>query len=116
MIARAHFGVAKLAYVTALDTAAQLHGHRLHAVADSQYRHALRPDRGGRPRRVSLGDAVRSTREDDALRVERPNEFVVDVVRMDFAIDVELAQTPPDQLRVLRAEVDDQNPAMLDVA
>ena len=37
------------------------------------------------------------------------DERVVDVVRMDLAVDVRLAQAPRDELRVLRAEIEDED-------
>ena len=38
-----------------------------------------------------------------------PHERVVDVERMDLAVDVRLAQAARDELRVLRAEVEDED-------
>jgi hypothetical protein len=89
--ARPNLGVTELAHVAALDRAAQLRGHRLHAVADAEHRHALRPHRRRRARRVALGDAVRAARQDDAFRRELADECIVDVERVNLAIDVELA-------------------------
>ena len=43
---------------------------------------------------------------------KRADEVVADVVRMDLAVDVRLAQAARDELRVLRAEVEDQDPGM----
>ena len=112
MSARADLGIAELAHAPGLDRAAQLRRHRLHAVADAEHRHALRPHGVGRARRVALGHAVRPAREHDALRREAPHEVVADVVRMDLAVDVRLAQAARDELRVLRAEIEDQDPGM----
>ena len=50
---RAHLGVAELAVRARLDLAAELHGHREHAVADAEHRHAELEDRLGRPQLVS---------------------------------------------------------------
>ncbi len=110
--ARAHLRVAELAHAARLDRAAELRRHRLHAVADAEHRHALRPHGGRRARRVAVGHAVRAAREHDALRREAADEIVADVVRMDLAVDVRLAQAARDQLRVLRAEVEDQDPGV----
>ena len=112
MPARADLGVAELAHAPGLDRAAQLRRHRLHAVADAEHRNALRPHGVGRARRVAFGHAVRPAREHDALRREAPHEVVADVVRMDLAVDVRLAQAARDELRVLRAEIEDQDPGM----
>ena len=40
------------------------------------------------------------------------DEVVADVVGMDLAVDVRLAQPARDQLRVLRAEIEDQDPGV----
>ena len=40
------------------------------------------------------------------------HEVVADVVRMDLAVDVRLAQAARDELRVLRAEIEDQDPGV----
>ena len=40
---------------------------------------------------------------------EIAHERVVDVVRMDLAVDVVSRNAPRDQLRVLRAEIEDQD-------
>jgi len=110
--ARAHFRVAELANRALLDAATELRGHRLHPVADPEHRHAERPHSVRRPRRVAFGHAVRAARQDDSLRRKGAHERVVDVERVDLAIDVRLAQAARDQLRVLRAEIEDQNPRM----
>ena len=67
--------------------------------------HTTSGARGVSPSVTLLGPA----REDDALRRERADEIVVDVERVDLAVDVRLAQAARDQLRVLRAEVEDQD-------
>ena len=41
---------------------------------------------------------------------------VAGVPGVDLAVDAELAHAPRDQLRVLRAEVEDQDPVGVDVA
>ncbi len=112
MSARADLRVAELAHAPGLDRAAQLRRHRLHAVADAEHRHALRPHGVGRARRIALGHAVGPAREHDALRCEAPHEIVADVVRMNLAVDVRLAQPARDELRVLRAEIENQDPGM----
>ena len=50
-----------------------------------------------------------AARQDDSLRRELADEGVADVVRMDLAEDVRLAHAAGDQLRDLRAEVEDQD-------
>ena len=71
MAARADLGVAEFAHVPALDRAAELRRHRVHAVADAQHRNAQRPRCRRSARRVAFGDALGTAREDDALGRER---------------------------------------------
>jgi hypothetical protein len=107
--ASAHFGVPEFAHPARLHRAAQLRGHRLHPVADAEHGHALRPNPGRRARRVALGHAIGTARENDAPGRELADEGIVDVVGMDLAVDVRLAQAARDELRVLRAEIEDED-------
>jgi hypothetical protein len=50
-----------------------------------------------------------AARKDDALRAEAADERVVDVAGMDLAVDLGFADAPRDELRVLGAEIEDQN-------
>ncbi|CAM2159526.1 Cytosine deaminase [Paraburkholderia tropica] len=109
VIARAHFGIAEFAQVAAVDLAAELLGHRLHAVADAEHGHAQLEHGLRGTRRVGFGDRIRTARKDDALRCEFANERVVDVVRVDFRVDVGFAHAARDQLGDLRTEVEDQD-------
>ena len=54
-------------------------------------------------------DGGRPSGKDDAARRELADEPVGDVVGMELAVDVLLADPARDQLRVLRAEVEDQD-------
>jgi len=51
-------------------------------------------------------------RQHDALRRERAHERVADVAGMDFAVDVRLADASRDQLRDLRAEIENEDPVV----
>ncbi len=50
-----------------------------------------------------------AAREDDALRRERRDLLGRRVPRQDLAVDAYLAHAPRDQLRVLAAEIDDED-------
>ncbi len=65
----------------------------------------------GRARRVALGHALRAAGQDDPGGREISDERVAHVERVNLAVDVELAHAPRDELRVLRAEIEDQDPA-----
>ena len=109
MTVGADFRVSELAHVAHLDAATQLRRHRLHAVTNAEHRHARRPHRLRRARRVAFGDAVRSAGQNDAARCEGADEVIADVVRMDLAVDVRFSEAARDQLCVLRTEVEDQD-------
>ncbi len=109
MPARANRGVAEFSDQPVLDNTAQLRRHRLHPVTDAQHRHTGRPHRRRRARRVSGGHAFRASGKDDAGGCELGDERGRHVVGMNLAISVELAHAPRNQLRVLGAEVQDQD-------
>ena len=109
MATGANLGVAELALARALDLAAQLLGHGLHAVTDAEHRHAeLEHDLRGLPV-LRLIDRVRPAGKDDAFRVEVADELLGDVERMQFAIDLMLAHAAGNQLGNLGAEIEDED-------
>ena len=89
----------------ALDAPAEHVAHVLHPVADPEHGNVQLEDARVAGRRVLLVDARRTAGEDDPLRPLEP--LGVDRVRHDLAVAVVLAHPPRDQLRVLRAEVED---------
>ena len=115
VVVRAHFGVAEFALGTALDAAAELKGHRLHAVADAQHRHARAEDSGtGLVGGLFVGAHVRA-RQNDALGVELVDEVGRHVVGMHFAVHVRFAHAAGDELRDLAAEIENENAVVLHV-
>ena len=110
-----HLRMAELALVGGFGGTAELRGEGLHAIADAEDRqaaveHLLR--RGGRTgQRGRLGAA----RQDDALGAERGDLGRVVVPGPDLAVHADLADAARDQLRVLRAEVEDQDLVGMDV-
>jgi len=107
--AGAHFGRAEFAHLAGLYAAAQLLRHGLHAVADTQDRHAELERRLGRLARFLVVSRQVAAGEDDALRAEAAYESVAYVVRMDLAVDLRFAHPPGDQLRVLGPEIQNQD-------
>ncbi len=97
----------------AIDAAAERQVEHVHAVADAEHGRAALAQQlehlGARRGRVVLVDARRAAREDDARRLEPADDVEPHVEGMDLAVDVELAHAPGDQLRVLRAEVEDED-------
>ncbi len=104
-------GLAELRRSRSPDLAAERLGHRLHAVTDAEHGHAEREDRGIERRGTGLVDRRGAAGEDDAERVATAELVDRRVVREDLGEDAQLADPAGDQLRVLRAEVeDDQRP------
>ena len=94
--------------MAALDLAAELLRHRLLAVADAEHRHAGLVDRGRRQRRALLMHGGRTAGQDHGLRLHRLEGFFGFLERDDLGIDALLAHAPCDELRDLRAEIDDE--------
>ena len=108
MAAGAHLGVAELADFAGFDAAAELLRHGLHAVADAEDRDAELEHVLGRPRgRLLVGGHV-AAGEDHAARAELAHEGVADIVGVNLAVNLGFADPAGDELRVLRAEVEDQ--------
>ena len=104
-----HFRVAELAFDPRRDPPAQLLRHGLHAVADAEHRYAELIDRGRRPGRVCIGHRFGAAGEDHAARPEGAHLGVAHIPGMDFAVHAQFADAAGDELRVLRAEVEDQD-------
>src|SRR6266571_3257047 len=101
--------VAVFALSRILDLAAELGRHGLHAVADPEHRNSeLEDGVGGLGRRVIVNGRG-APGEDDAARGEAADEFLVDVEGMQLAVDPRLPDAARDQLRVLRAEVENED-------
>ncbi len=112
---RLHRRVAKLARMPAFDRAAELHRHRLHAVADAEQRQAGFERLLRRARRGLFGRRFGPARQDDSARRELRDLGRIVVPGPDLAIDADLADAPRDQLCVLRTEIEDQDLVGVDV-
>ena len=110
-----HLGMAELACVGGFGRAAQLRGQGLHAVADAQDRQATVEHLLRRFGGAVLRGGLRTARQDDALGAELRDLLRVVVPRPDFAVDADLADAASDQLRVLRAEIEDEDLVGVDV-
>ena len=92
-----------------LDLAAEFRGERLHAVTDAKHWRA-----GGQQRIADLRRALRSygfgaARQNDAFRRECGDLLRGRIPGQDLAVDADLAYAARDELRVLAAEIDDEN-------
>ena len=102
-------GVAVLAFVGRADFAAQLVHHELQAVADAEHRQAEMQHAVVGGRRVGVVDRGRAAGQDDAR-----GRVALDFVQRSGAgkhdgEDVLFADAAGDELRVLRAEVEDDD-------
>ena len=108
-------GVAELAQLGTFNLAAQLLGHGLHAVADTEYRYAQVPYGLWRARAVGFVHRLGAAGEDDPAGGEFANRLVVHVERVQFAVHADFAHAAGDQLGVLGTEVEDQDTVSVNV-
>ena len=101
-------GAAELAVMAAFDLAAELMRHRLLAIADAKHRHARLIKLDRRQRRVVVEHGRRAAGEDHGPRLHLGEGFARALERHDLAVDAFLAHAPRNQLRDLRAEIDDE--------
>ena len=107
-------GAAELRRVTALDFAAELHGHRLLAVADGEDRHAQVERSFWRAGGILRCDAGGPAGEDHRFRIEACRQNRVGaVVGVDLAVDAHFPKAARDKLRHLTAEIDNQDALVL---
>ena len=102
-------GPAVLAGRSALHLAAQRLAGQLHPVANAQHGQAEFEDRRIALRGARLVHAGRAAGKDDPLWGQFADPCGGDVVPDDLAVDVLLPNTPGDQLRVLRTEIQNQH-------
>ena len=115
MTASAYLGIPELTMGAGFDLAAELFRHGLHAVADAEYRYAQGKDEVRRTWCVGEGDGFRPSRKDDAARGELADIGFVAIPGVDFAVDADFPDTAGDELRVLGAEVQDEDFLGMDV-
>ena len=109
-------GAAVLAVVRRLDDAAELLAQQLEAVADAEHRHAELEHSA-----VASGASASSTLDGPPestmpCGAKRAHGVQRQTARMDLAVDAALADPARDQLGVLGAEVEDQDPVAMRVA
>ena len=104
-----HLGVTVLALVSGAHLAAQLVHHELQAVTDAQHRHAEMQDSLVRRRRIGVIDRRRPARQHDAGGMIALDFIEWSVARQDDGEDVQFADAARDELRILRAKVEDDD-------
>ena len=110
-----YLGGAEFAVRRGLDLSAELRRHGLHAIADSENRHAEREHLGRRFRTFRRVYRLGAARQDHGFWGEAPEFRRIDVVRVDFRVHAEFAHPPRDQLGVLGAEIEYQDPVRMNV-
>jgi len=95
-----------------LDTAAEHVRHELHAVADAEHRNTEVEDAILAPWRTLVTNTRWAARQNQPSRTARGQFAEGRLEREDLRVDLELAQAPGDELRVLGAEIEDQERLM----
>ena len=97
----------------AFDATTQLVHHDLLTITNAQDRNAHVKRGLGRAGASLSGDTIGTTGKDDRLGRELGQKRICDVlIGVDFAINVQLAQTSRNQLRYLTSKVDDEEAVM----
>ena len=109
MSACADLGISEFPNAALLHLTAELRRHGLHSVADAEHRYAKFEDGVRRTWLGAFDDRCVTAREDDPARLELADERIVHIERMQLAVDVRLAHPSCDELRVLRAEIENQD-------
>ncbi len=107
-----HRRVAELATRGTADRAAEHVRHQLHAVANAERGDAKLEHRRVRPGRSGIPDRARSARKDDARGAPPRDVRRRRRRRQNFGIHRQFTQAPRNQLRVLRAKIEDKNRLM----
>ncbi|BAK12216.1 hypothetical protein hypothetical protein [Pantoea ananatis AJ13355] len=107
--------IAKLTLVGSFHLAAQLHRHGLHAITNTQNRHASREHIVRRARTAMLGCAFRAARQNDAAWIELANLLFGDIPGPEFTVHAKLTYAARNQLRILRTKIENQNAVLMDI-
>ena len=103
----AQHGAAVFAAVGSLYLAAAGMGQVLGAVADAQQRQTAAESTYVHLRGIGVPHAAGTAGKDDTLHRAVQGRYLI--IRVDFAIYIQFAQAPPDELRNLRAEVQNED-------
>ena len=95
------------------DGASKLMGHQLHAVADTKNRDLQLENCRIGQRSAHVVHARRPSREYNSLRLEVSDLFQGHIEGMDFTVDVAFPYPARNQLRGLRAEIQNQYPFLV---
>src|SRR5690606_22516206 len=105
-----HACITELVLLAIDDLAAELFGHGLHAVANTQHRYALLEHTLRRARSLLRRHRFRAAGENDAGRIKGANFRLVHVPGANFTVDTDFTNASCNQLGVLGTEIENQNP------
>jgi hypothetical protein len=100
---------AELPHLGALDPAAELEHHRLHAVADAEHGNAELEQLTAKLGRAVRVDGCGPSREDQPLRLPSRDLLERHVMRKQLGEHAAFPDPPRDQLRVLAPEVEHED-------
>ena len=103
------FGATKFAACSGLYPASKLLAHRLLPVTDAKHRHAHLEHRLRGAGGICHRHRIRASRQNDAARCRRRYAFRIAGTGHDLGIDAGFAKAAGNQLRDLRAKIDDQD-------
>jgi hypothetical protein len=115
MSARAYLRIAVFMVIGVFHLAAELCHHALHAVADTEHRHATGKYDIRYPRGLYSRDGLGPAGHDNSARGKFLNVFRLDVPGQYLAIDAQFAHATCNQLGVLGTEIQDQDPVGVDI-
>src|SRR5690554_864934 len=110
-----HLGITKLALLGAGHSAAELLGHGLHAVANTQNRNTLIEQAFRSTGTTQLGYRFRTTGQNDAFGIELVEFFVGNIKGPDLAVHADFPNATGDQLNVLGTEIKNQDTVIVNV-
>src|SRR5690606_28235999 len=110
-----NLGITELTHIRTGHLAAQLLGHGLHTVANTEHRHSQLEDALRSPRGVQLDHGLGATGQDDALWIEVPDFLFGHIKCTDFAIHSDFPNPTGNQLSVLGAEIQNKNSMSVNV-
>src|SRR5262245_42998499 len=87
----------------------ELMRHQLHAIANAENRGTHLPECATHHRCFWVVDTSRPAGKNDSAGIETANSLHRQLVRVDLTVDMALSDAPRDELRVLRAEVEDDH-------
>ena len=110
-----NLSIAKLTMIRRLNFAPQLRRHGLHTIANPQDRNTQFKDDLRRTWSVTAGHGFRATRQNNAFGTKFTNVLIAAITGIDFTVNADFPNAASNQLSILRAEIQDQNPVGMNI-